>query len=114
MISIFISDECGEKKSENRELTLDYQSIPSTSKSVPVIKDDLSINQSVGDKQDTIKSMYFESNTYKLKEYDECSNTSPSAGSDISNDPFSENSLDFSSEEDSLSYDVSKETLLLG
>lgn len=87
---------------EERKSGIDNLHIPSTSKSLSPIKDvNFSNNNSVFDQQYSTSSIYFEPKTDFKKMFENSPEYHPS---DHSNGSFSENSLDFSSEE-SLSED---------
>jgi len=114
-----ILDEPNELKLENKEPSISFQDIPSTSKSISPFKEKNSSNKmSNENQQDINKSLYFMSKSNKTGD-DVFYNTSPSIESDISNGSFSENSVDFSppefSSEENLSNDASKDyRMLLG
>lgn len=84
---------------------MSYRDVPSTSKCPPMSNDDYSGNKS--DYQESSKSVYFMTNT---RSYD---NPSPPITSESSNASFSENSLEFSSEE-SLHHKVTEEEIVFG
>lgn len=85
-----------------------------TSKSLFFEHEGASVSKSDVDQQYINSSKYFVSTPDKLSEHNMSYNTSPSIESDHSNYSFSENSVDFSPEEN-LSDDISDETnILLG
>lgn len=96
---IFTLDEPSKIEKEKQESSIAYQDIPSTSKSVSLNKDDELSNDKLDVNQHINKSIYFESTSYKTEEIDVFRNTSPSIESNHSDCSFSENSLDFSSDE---------------
>lgn len=111
----FITDEYNQLELKKKESSSVYQSGPSTSKSPSLIvkTDNFSNIKSDDDKQTTNSSIYFMTKTDKIRKDDVFYNSSPSIPSEHSNSSFSENSVDFSSDE-CLSNDVTKYNNTLG
>lgn len=104
-------DEPSQVELEKKEsTTTNYLDGPSTSKSLSLVKRDNLFND---EKQTTNNLIYFMDKDDKLEYDDVFYNTSPSVVSNQSHSSFSENSVDFSSDE-CLSNDVSKNNMTLG
>lgn len=112
---ILILDESSQIKLENNESNINYLDVPSTSKSLafPMKEDNLSNIKSDEGQQNINKSIYFVSKTNITEKCDLFYNASPSIESDHSTGSFSENSVDFSPD-DNVSNDVKDYNTTLG
>jgi len=96
-----ILDELSLPKLEKRESSIDFLNVPSTSKSLSMISEDDISNKPKKDLKNINSPLLFSPKSNKSGENDLFSCVSSSRKSDLSDEAFSENSLDFSTEKSS-------------
>lgn len=97
-----ILDEPSETKLENKNPSINHHDIPSTSKSPSFLRNEDNVSNkknNIVDQQNINESIYFVSKSIKTQEFKTFSNVSSSIESDNSNGSLSENSVNFSPEE---------------
>lgn len=95
-----ILDELGPPKLEKRESNIDFLNVPSTSKSLTMTSEDELSNKPNKDLKKINDPLLFLPKSNKSGENDLFSRVSSSRKSDLSDESFSENSFDFSTEKD--------------